>query len=85
MNWIFIPCPESAGENVWWLAHKLNEDWVPGLLSEKILAIENGNDNDLQSFWYASSRGETMKGLLLESERYNNAGTGESISIDWTK
>ena len=26
-----------------------------------------------------------MKGLLLESERYNNAGTGESISIDWTK
>lgn len=81
----FIPCPESAGENVWWLAHKLNEDHAR-VASQKNFATENGaNDNDLQSFWYASSRGETMKGLLLESERYNNAGTGESISIDWTK
>ena len=81
----FIPCPESAGENVWWLAHKLNEDHAR-VASQKKFATENGaNDNDLQSFWYASSRGETMKGLLLESERYNNAGTGESISIDWTK
>ena len=81
----FIPCPESAGENVWWLAHKLNEDHAR-VASQKNFATENGaNDNDLQSFWYASSRGETMKGLLLESERYNNAGTGKSISIDWTK
>ena len=32
----FIPCPESAGENVWWLAHKLNEDHAR-VASQKIL------------------------------------------------
>ena len=81
----FIPCPESAGENVWWIAHKLNEDHA-GVASQKNFATENGaNDNELRSFWYASSRGETMESFLLESQRYNNAGTGEKISIDWTK
>ena len=81
----FIPCPESAGENVWWIAHKLNEDHA-GVVSQKNFATENGaNDNELRSFWYASSRGETMEGFLLESQRYNNAGTGEKISLDWTK
>ena len=81
----FIPCPESAGENVWWIAHKLNEDHA-GVVSQKNFATENGaNDNELRSFWYASSRGETMEGFLLESQRYNNAGTGEKISLDWTE
>lgn len=81
----FIPCPESAGENVWWIAHKLNEDHAR-VASQKNFATENGaNENDLHSFWYASSRGETMKGLLLESERYNSAGSEDSINIDWTK
>lgn len=79
----FIPCPDSAGENVWWIAHKLNEGHA-GIASQKNFATENGaNDNDLQSFWYASSRGDTMEGLLLESKRYNSAGTGEKVSIDW--
>ena len=81
----FIPCPESAGENVWWIAHKLNEDHA-GVVSQKNFATENGaNDNELRSFWYASSKGETMEGFLLESQRYNNAGTGEKISLDWTE
>ena len=81
----FIPCPESAGENVWWIAHKLNEDHA-GIVSQKNFATENGaNDNELRSFWYASSRGETMEGFLLESQRYNNAGTSEKISLDWTE
>ena len=26
-----------------------------------------------------------MEGFLLESQRYNNAGTGEKISLDWTE
>ena len=81
----FIPCPESAGENVWWIAHKLNEDHA-GVVSQKNFVTENGaNDNELRSFWYASSRGETMESFLLESQRYNNAGTGDKISLDWTK
>jgi hypothetical protein len=81
----FIPCPESAGENVWWIAHKLNEDHAR-VASQKNFATENGaNENELHSFWYASSRGETMKGLLLESERYNSAGSENNINIDWTK
>ena len=81
----FIPCPESAGENVWWIAHKLNEDHA-GVASQKNFATENGaNDNELRSFWYASSTGETMEGFLLESQRYSNAGNGEKIALDWTE
>ena len=80
----FIPCPESAGENVWWIAHKLNEDHAR-IASQRNYTIEKGgDDNDLQSFWYASSRDDTMEGLLKESEKYNNAGGTDKIKIDWT-
>ena len=71
----FIPCPESAGENVWWIAHKLNEDHA-GVASQKNFATENGaNDNELRSFgtlppevkpwkvFFLNHKGTTMQAL----------------------
>jgi hypothetical protein len=79
----FMPCDGSAGENVWWIVHKLNERHARET-NEKNNARKGGRlDGDLQSFWYASSTGETLGGLLQESENYSNAGTENYESIEW--
>ena len=79
----FMPCDDSAGENVWWIVHKLNERHAKET-NEKNNARKGGRlDGDLQSFWYASSTGETLGGLLQESENYSNAGTENYEPIEW--
>jgi hypothetical protein len=79
----FMPCDDSAGENVWWIVHKLNERHAREA-NEKNNARKGGRlDGDLQSFWYASSTGETLGGLLQESENYSNAGTENYEPIEW--
>jgi hypothetical protein len=79
----FMPCDDSAGENVWWIVHKLNERHAREI-NEKNNARKGGRlDGDLQSFWYASSTGETLGGLLQESENYSNAGTENYEPIEW--
>lgn len=79
----FMPCDDSAGENVWWIVHKLNERHARET-NEKNNARKGGRlDGDLQSFWYASSSGETLDGLLQESENYSNAGTENYEPIEW--
>ena len=79
----FMPCDDSAGENVWWIVHKLNERHAKEI-NEKNNARKGGRlDGDLQSFWYASSTGETLGGLLQESENYSNAGTENYEPIEW--
>jgi hypothetical protein len=78
-----MPCDDSAGENVWWIVHKLNERHAKEI-NEKNNARKGGRlDGDLQSFWYASSTGETLGGLLQESENYSNAGTENYEPIEW--
>ena len=79
----FMPCDDSAGENVWWIVHKLNERHARET-NEKNNARKGGRlDGDLQSFWYASSTGKTLGGLLQESENYSNAGTENYEPIEW--
>lgn len=80
----FIPVPESAGENAWWIIHKLNEEHAGVASQGNYFANESSKPNDIKSFWYASSKGETLEGLLKESEKYKYAGSGEIISVDWT-
>jgi len=40
---------------------------------------------DPESFWYASSSGATLGGLLQESENYSNAGTDNYEPIPWSE
>ena len=79
----FMPCDDSAGENVWWIVHKLNERHAKEI-NEKNYARKAGRmEGEMESFWYASSSGETLAGLLQESENYSNAGTENYEPIEW--
>ena len=80
----FIPTMGSAGENVWWIVHKLNEEHARDASQGNYVAEQTGRPEEAKSFWYASSRGATLKGMLQESENYNNAGSGEPIAINWS-
>ena len=79
----FIPTSGSAGENVWWIVHKLNEEHARDASQGNYVAEQTGRPEEAKSFWYASSKGATLKGMLQESENYNNAGSGEPIAIKW--
>ena len=81
----FMPCDDSAGENVWWIVHKLNEGHAKGI-NENNYARKSGRmQGDPESFWYASSSGATLGGLLQESENYSNAGTDNYEPISWSE
>ena len=80
----FIPTTGSAGENVWWIVHKLNEEHARDASQGNYVAEKTDRPEEAKSFWYASSRGATLKGMLQESENYNNAGSGEPIAINWS-
>jgi len=80
----FIPTSGSAGENVWWIVHKLNEEHARDASQGNYVAEQTGRPEEAKSFWYASSRGATLKGMLQESDNYNNAESGEPIAIKWS-
>jgi len=79
----FMPSDESAGENVWWIVHKLNEGHAKSVSKDNYARKAGRMEGDPQSFWYASSSGDTLGGLLQESENYSNAGTENYESIPW--
>ena len=79
----FIPTTSSAGENVWWIVHKLNEEHARDASQGNYVAEQTGRPEEAKSFWYASSRGATLRGMLQESENYNNSGSSEPIAIKW--
>jgi len=79
----FIPCPDSAGENAWWIVHKLNDGHAKDTSADNYRLAQTGSDATPKSFWYASSSGDTLKGIFQESENYHNAGTENYESIPW--
>ncbi len=81
----FIPCDDSAGENAYWIVYKLNQGLSKTVNSENYKQKQRGGEGSLKSFWYASSTGDTLKGLFNESENYRNAGTDDYEAIDWSK
>ena len=81
----FMPCDDSAGENVWWIVHKLNESHAKDINQKNYARKAGRMEGKEESFWYASSSGDTRRGLLQESENYSNAGTENYEPIDWPK
>ncbi len=79
----FIPCPDSAGENAWWIVHKLNDGHAKDTSADNYRLAQTGSDATPKSFWYASSSGDTLNGIFQESENYHNAGTENYESIPW--
>ena len=81
----FMPCDDSAGENVWWIVHKVNEGHAKQINADNYARSSGRMEGEPKSFWYASSTGETLKGMLQESENYSNAGTEKYQSIPWAE
>ena len=81
----FMPCDDSAGENVWWIVHKVNEGHAKQINADNYARSSGRMEGEPKSFWYASSTGETLKGMLQESENYSNAGTEKYESIPWAE
>jgi hypothetical protein len=81
----FIPSDSSAGENAYWIVYKLNQGHAKDVNKDNNSRALGSLDGELQSFWYASSSGETMDGLFQESENYQNAGSVSYEPVTWEK
>jgi len=79
----FIPCETSAGENVWWIVHKLNDVHAKDISMENYKISEGSSDRLVKSYWYASASGDTLGGLFQESENYHNAGSNGFEAVPW--
>ena len=76
---------DAAGEHAYWLIYNLNLNQAKDA-SQGNYAIDQGaNDRGYvkKSFWYASSKGETMTALMQESDNFQGAGDGGQVEIDW--
>ena len=78
---------DAAGEQAYWLIYNLNLNHAKDA-SQGNYAIDQGATDRgyiTKSFWYASSKGETMKALKQESDNFQGAGNGDPIEINWAK
>ena len=68
----------SAGEHAFWMIERLNQDHARGRSQGNYAASERPDNPayKTQSFWYASSTGDTLAALI------ENAETGNLISLD---
>ena len=63
-----FPSSKSAGEYAFWIVHRLNLNHAKDR-SQANYAVEQGSTAyETQSFWHASSKGNTQKALVLHAE-----------------
>ena len=63
-----FPSSKSAGEYAFWMIHRLNQNHAKDR-SQANYAVEQGSTAyETQSFWHASSKGDTQDALVLHAE-----------------
>jgi len=63
-----FPSSKSAGEYAFWMVHRLNQNHAKDR-SQANYAVEQGSTAyETQSFWHASSKGDTQNALVLHAE-----------------
>ena len=63
-----FPSSKSAGEYAFWIVHRLNQNHAKDR-SQANYAVEQGSTAyETQSFWHASSKGDTQDALALHAE-----------------
>ena len=63
-----FPSSKSAGEYAFWMVHRLNQNHAKDR-SQANYAVEQGSTAyETQSFWHASSKGDTQDALVLHAE-----------------
>ena len=76
----------AAGEHAYWLIYNLNLNHAKDA-SQGNYAIEQGaTDRGYveKSFWYASTKGETMNALKQESNNFQGVGVEDTEEIIWS-
>ena len=76
---------DAAGEHAYWIIYNLNLNHAKDASQGNYAVDEAGAKLQKKSFWYASSKGETMNALVQESDNYQGAGNDEGIEVDWSK
>lgn len=79
------PSSTAAGEQAYWLIERLNTIHSIEASQSNFIADQSSEGGEKKSFWYASSRKETMAALIQDATNYKNANdsTFESIPVNW--
>ncbi len=75
---------DAPGEHAYWLISRLNTTHAKDA-SQGNYAVDQGSDRyKKKSFWYGSSKGETLAALMQDAENYQNA-SNKPVPIEWSK
>ena len=75
---------DAPGEHAYWLINRLNTTHAKDA-SQGNYAVDKGRDRyKKKSFWYGSSKGETLAALMQDAENYQNA-SNQPVPIEWSK
>ncbi|MDC0156206.1 hypothetical protein OAK38_00430 [Verrucomicrobia bacterium] len=79
------PSSKAAGEQAYWLIERLNTIHSIEASQSNFIADQSSEGDEKKSFWYASSRKETMAALIQDASNYKNANDSsfESIPVKW--
>lgn len=77
----------AAGEQAYWLIERLNTLYSKDSSMMNHLAEQGSEKYGKKSFWYASSRGDTLKSLMQDAENLKNINVQgfERVAIDWAE
>ncbi|MBT3665840.1 MAG: hypothetical protein HN548_00025 [Opitutae bacterium] len=80
-----FPSSDAAGEHAYWIIYNLNLNHAKDASQGNYAIDEGATDRGYvkKSFWYASSKEDTMDKLIQESENYQGVGNQEAVDIDW--
>lgn len=79
------PSSKAAGEQAYWLIERLNTIYSIEASQSNFIADQSSEGGEKKSFWYASSRKETMAALMVDAANYKNANEPDfkSTPIKW--
>lgn len=80
-----FPSSKAAGEQAYWLIERLNTIHSIEASQSNFIADQSSESGEKKSFWYASSRKETMAALMVDAANYQNANEPDfkSTPIKW--
>jgi hypothetical protein len=76
---------DSAGEQAYWLIDRLNTSHAKEASLSNYGVTDHEHKGKVKSFWYASSKGDTLAGLRQEAENMQNAGDEDPVVVEWSK
>ncbi|SVD60017.1 uncharacterized protein METZ01_LOCUS412871, partial [marine metagenome] len=81
-----FPSSKAAGEQAYWLVDRLNTTYSKDASQANYIADQGSDRYQKKSFWYASSKDETLDALIQDAENLKNFNNPdfEMIPIEWS-